>query len=182
MDIVYIAAGKMIISKVISWIIKWLPKYIAKRFIPEKSIVENIEIDLRSINAVVFDLSGSLPGIRMYFRITNKNPIPVAIDRILLDVWLSGQPFVKDNILHRFELAPGMTAENVMFYSQLSDIQLSNLKSCTNLNRQEDGTIKMWINGIDVYGMSGLGGFHVNTWTGSQLRLFDFPVSIKPFK
>lgn len=87
------------------WLMRHLPAWLLGRFLGIKNISNNLEIDLRSTNAArIFNLY-LYPELNIFFRFTNKGPLPVMVDRVLVRVLLNSCK-IEGAILRRFELQP----------------------------------------------------------------------------
>lgn len=103
-------------------IIRLLPPFIISKFVKTDSIQKDIEIDLRSLSPVNFNLNSTIPEFTLWLRLTNKSVIPIVIDRILIDVWI-GQPVIDGAILRPVTLLPKQTLNDLRFQVKLSEFQ-----------------------------------------------------------
>jgi len=77
-------------------VLRHLPSWIVGRFYPDNKVAANVAVDLTSVRRIDFRFSGDIPEILVALRVTNLNPFPVQLDRLVVDLWI-GQPVVKNH-------------------------------------------------------------------------------------
>ena len=93
--------------------------------------------------------------MNIWLRITNKSPIAITIDRIIIDIWV-GQPFTTGLFLSRFKVKPKETKNDTYIKVFLSGKQKEVLeKYISNGILNTDITF----NYLTVYCESKLGAF-----------------------
>ena len=149
-------AFEFISSFLFEKIFQILPRTLSRLFISPKKIAAQIEIDLRSSNPIDISFGGEIPDVSLYFRITNKGPVDLELDRVLVDFWV-GQPTIKGAILMRQNVRRRSTIDDVFFTAQLSSPQQDQIK------RKIEGKIiseKIHIT-ADAYFNSKIGTVHI---------------------
>jgi len=120
-----------------------------------ESLGRNLEIDIRSKNSIIFDLNTSVPNVNVWLRFTNKNPLNIVVDRVVVDLWI-GQPLLEGAIFNKIELKPLETNNSVRFNSTLNEHQKSYLLSRIEAVGTEN---LVSLNRLIVYCQSKLGLF-----------------------
>lgn len=119
--------GSFILGKAL----EFLPAWSARRIVSLKKVADQIEIDLRSSNAINICFGCEIPRVSVYFRISNLSQVDVTLDRMLVDVWF-GQPTLQGAILQRYRLPKGTSQNDVYFVSSLSIPQQEQIKKRVN--------------------------------------------------
>jgi len=81
----------MLLDIIFSFLFKMLP-FMRKYIYPEKELLEDIEIDVRSTNPVSFTINSDIPNASIYLKITNKSQyLEIVFNRAIISVWLSSK-------------------------------------------------------------------------------------------
>lgn len=102
-------------------ILNALPVFLLKRLLPTKEVAHQIELRLRSENAIVVQKS-DVPSIRIFLEITNLSSLELRLDRVLIELWF-GQPTLDMTIMQRPILRPHSTLTDLLAVHYLSSVQ-----------------------------------------------------------
>lgn len=150
--------------------VRWLPRFLLKRLVPTDSLIEEVDIDLRSTNPINFALSKKVPELSVWLRITNRSLLEISLDRILMEIWV-GQPLLWGGVFEPKTLEPRSTIEDVYFRSKLSNSQVEQIEA-----NVDDGDIREISIQANAYFNSKSGPFNVET----NLKSRDVSVTLPP--
>ena len=127
----------ILVDKILDHTLEKLPRFLVRKFVKIEQIQENLEVALASPAPLTLHLKSTFaPQAEIILRITNKNAIPITIDRILFEIWL-GQPFLQSAQLRRFTLKPKETNDYLYSRFYLNEVQRAAIGSESDEKAQQ---------------------------------------------
>jgi hypothetical protein len=139
------------------------PKFILKRVYTQTKLNEQILIDTRSVNPILFSLNGFVPMVNAWFTITNMTNLSWKVHDFSADIWV-GQPLVttichdKPSDIYRKKRV------DVFTKSELNEFQVNRLKE------YKERRAKGLIDNVTIY---------VNAHFESKIGLMEFKPTLE---
>jgi hypothetical protein len=140
-----------------------LPKLILKRVYTRAKLNEQVLIDTRSVNPIIFSLGGFVPIVNAWFTVTNMTNLTWKVHDFSADIWI-GQPLVTA-ICH--DKPPDIHEKkrtDVFTKCELNEFQVNRLKEYKE--RQEKGRV----DNVTIY---------VNAHFESKIGLIEFTPTLE---
>ena len=139
------------------WLIKFLPKFIVRWFYGPEKVANDFEIDLTSDLPVQIYNVNTQPVLNLKIRYTNISPLPILIDRLLVNLTLNSCQ-IDGAMLERVKIPPKKTNDPVVVRILLSDIQRTGIKDFRDA-AQKLGVGQRVNIALHVYGECAVGPF-----------------------
>ena len=143
---------------VVGKILDALPAFLLRFVFSPKKVASQIRIRLRDEKPIIPNLNSEVPGVDLYFDITNLSNFNITLDRLLIDLWF-GQSTVKGTLLRRFELPARSISKVITFGTDLTQAQCRQITQFLN-SQGARGRIHLYVTG---YFESKIGVIEVET-------------------
>jgi hypothetical protein len=123
-----------------------LPKLILKKIYTTTKLNEQLLIDTRRVNPVIFYLTSSVPNVNAWFTLTNFTNLIWKVHDFSVDIWL-GQPLVTAICHDKPPDISRKTRSDIFTKCELNEFQVNRLKEWKD--RQTKGqvdNVSMYVN------------------------------------
>jgi len=140
-----------------------LPRFVLKRIYTRAKLDQQVSIDTRSANPIIFSLSSYVPMLNAWFTVTNMTNLTWKVHDFSAEIWL-GQPIAIATCHDKPSDIPRMKKTDVFTKSILNELQVNRLKEYKE--RQAGGHV----DNLTIY---------VNAHFESKLGLIEFKPTIE---
>jgi hypothetical protein len=140
-----------------------LPRFVLKRIYTRAKLDQQVSIDTRSANPIIFSLGSYVPTLNAWFTVTNMTNLTWKVHDFSAEIWL-GQPIAIATCYDKPSDIPRMKKTDVFTKSILNELQVNRLKEYKE--RQAGG----YVDNLTIY---------VNARFESKLGLVEFKPTIE---